>query len=46
MRGLDTAFPIMRPGLFLSYCGRRSLPATKRLTGIPLPSFRPRPYAR
>lgn len=24
MRGLATAFPIMRPGLFLSYCGRRS----------------------
>ena len=23
MRGLVTAFPIMRPGLFLSYCGRR-----------------------
>lgn len=25
MRGLATAFPIMRPGLFLSYCGRRSI---------------------
>ncbi len=24
MRGLVTAFPIMRPGLFLSYCGSRS----------------------
>lgn len=24
IRGLDTAFPILRPGLFLSYCGRRS----------------------
>lgn len=23
MRGLATAFPIVRPGLFLSYCGRR-----------------------
>jgi hypothetical protein len=23
IRGLDTAFPILRPGLFLSYCGRR-----------------------
>jgi hypothetical protein len=42
MRGLDTAFPIMRPGLFRSYCGRRSLPATKRLTDIPLPWFCPR----
>lgn len=21
IRGLDTAFPILRPGLFLSYCG-------------------------
>jgi hypothetical protein len=37
MRGLATAFPIVRPGLFLSYCGRRPVPATKRLTGIPLP---------
>ncbi|WP_353728561.1 MULTISPECIES: hypothetical protein [Mesorhizobium] len=25
MRGLATAFPIVRPGLFLSYCGRRSI---------------------
>jgi len=25
MRGLATAFPIVRPGLFLSYCGRRSV---------------------
>ena len=23
IRGLDTAFPILRPGLFLSYYGRR-----------------------
>jgi len=46
MRGLDTAFPIMRPGLFLSYYGRRSVPATKRLTDIPLPLFRLRPCAR
>ncbi len=45
MRGLVTAFPIMRPGLFLSYCGRRSLPATKRLTDIPLPWSRLRPCA-
>jgi hypothetical protein len=35
MRGLATAFPIMRLGLFLSYFGRRSLPATNRLTDIP-----------
>jgi hypothetical protein len=25
MRGLVTAFPILRLGLFLSYCGRRSI---------------------
>lgn len=25
MRGLATEFPIVRPGLFLSYCGRRSI---------------------
>ena len=25
MPGLATAFPIVRPGLFLSYCGRRSV---------------------
>ncbi|TIP84494.1 MAG: hypothetical protein E5X58_36085 [Mesorhizobium sp.] len=25
MRGLATAFPIVRPELFLSYCGRRSI---------------------
>jgi 4'-phosphopantetheinyl transferase EntD len=37
MRGLDTAFPTMRPELFLSYCGPRSVPATKRLTDVPLP---------
>ncbi|OBQ84913.1 hypothetical protein A9K71_21395 [Mesorhizobium sp. WSM3873] len=43
MRGLVSAFPIVHPGLFLSYRGRRSveLPATKRLTGIPLPWSRP-----
>lgn len=46
MRGLDTAFPIVRPGLFLSYCGRRTVPATKRLTGVPLPLSRLRPCAR
>ncbi|MET3759026.1 hypothetical protein ABID08_006410 [Rhizobium binae] len=32
MRVLDTAFPIICPGLFLSHYGRRSVPATKRLT--------------
>jgi hypothetical protein len=43
MRGLSTAFPMVRPGLSLSYNGRRSMPATKRLTGVPLPfPFRPR----
>lgn len=46
MRGLVTAFPILRPGLFLSYYGRRSIPATKRLTDIPLPLSRLRPCAR
>ena len=46
MRGLDTAFPIMRPGLFLSYCGRRTMPATKRLTDVPLPLSGLRPCAR
>lgn len=46
MRGLVTAFPIVRPGLFLSYCGRRSVPATMRMTDIPLPLSRIRPYAR
>lgn len=45
MRGLVTAFPIVRPGLLLSYCGRRPAPATKRLTGIPLPLSRLRPCA-
>ena len=46
IRGLATAFPIMRLGLFLSYFGRRFLPATNRLTDIPLPWFRLRPWAR
>ena len=35
IRGLATAFPIVRPGLFPSYCGRRQSPATKRVTDIP-----------
>jgi hypothetical protein len=42
MRGLATAVPSVRPGLSLSYCGRRSEPATKRMTGVPLPRPRPR----
>jgi len=46
MRGLATAFPIVRPGLFRSYCGRRTRPATKRLTDIPLPLSRLRPCAK
>jgi hypothetical protein len=38
MRELAAAFPILRPGLFLSYCGRRPIcRTTKRLTGVPLP---------
>lgn len=46
MRGLVTAFSIMRLGLFLSYFGRRSLPVTNGLTDIPLPWSRLRPWAR
>jgi hypothetical protein len=42
MRGLGTAFPRVRPGRSLSYCGRRLAPATKRLMGVPLPQPRPR----
>ena len=42
MRGLDTAVPSVRPGRSLSYGGRRAVPATKRLTGVPLPWPRPR----
>jgi hypothetical protein len=42
MRGLATAVPSVRPGRSLSYCGRRPEPATKRLTGVPLPWPRPR----
>ena len=45
MRGLDTAFPIMRPGLFLSYCGRRSSAGHKAADGyspavVPPPPMR------
>jgi len=38
MRELAAALPILRPGLLLSYRGRRPIClTTKRLTGIPLP---------
>jgi hypothetical protein len=42
IRGLATAVPSVRPALSLSYCGRRSEPATRRMTGVPLPRARPR----
>lgn len=45
MRGLVTAFPIVRPGLFLSYCGRRSFASHKAVDGcspavVPPPPMR------
>lgn len=46
MRGLATAFPIVRPGYSDLTAGVGQMPATKRLTGVPLPLFRPRPCAR
>ena len=46
MRGLATAFPRMRPGLSLSYSGRRTDRPHTVLTGVPLPWPRPRPCAR
>ena len=46
MRGLATAFPIMRPGCPDLTAGVGVKPATKRLTGVPLPWSRPRPCAR
>jgi hypothetical protein len=46
MRGLATAFPIVRPGLFLSYCGRRSEAGHKADDGYSLPLSRLRPCAR
>jgi hypothetical protein len=46
MRGLATAFPRMRPGA-VPILRRASAgsPATKRLSGVPLPRFRPHPCA-
>lgn len=45
MRGLATAFPIVRPGLLRSYCGRRSNAGHKASDGcspavVPPPSMR------
>lgn len=45
MRGLATAFPIVRPGLFLSYCGRRRFAGHKESDGhspavVPPPPMR------
>jgi len=45
MRGLATAFPIVRPGLFRSYCGRRSIAGHKASDGcspavVPPPPMR------
>ena len=45
MRGLATAFPIVRPGLFRSYCGRRSNAGHKASDGcspavVPPPPMR------
>jgi hypothetical protein len=38
MRELATAFPILRPGLLVAYCGRRPICRPQSvLTGIPLP---------
>jgi hypothetical protein len=45
VRGLATAFPIVRPGLSYLTCGRRPGPATKRLTGHSLPLSRLLPCA-
>lgn len=42
MRGLDTAFPMCVRGCPNLTAGVGCEPATKRLTGIPLPWFRPR----
>jgi hypothetical protein len=41
MRGLDTAGPIVRPGLSLSYGGRRHRAGHKAGSGVPLPCFAP-----
>ena len=45
MRGLATAFPIVRPGLFRSYYGRRSIAGHKASDGcspavVPPPPMR------
>lgn len=45
MRGLATAFPIVRPGLFLSYCGHRRFAGHKASDGhspavVPPPPMR------
>ena len=43
MRGLGTAFPICVRGVPYLTAGVGARPATKRLTGVPLPRSRPRP---
>ena len=45
IRGLATAFPCMRPGADPILQRASALPATKRVTDIPLPWSRPRLYA-
>ena len=42
MRGLDTAFPSMRPGLSLILLRASALAGHKASDGIPLPWSRPR----
>lgn len=45
IRGLATAFPCVRPGADPILQRASALPATKRVTDIPLPWSRPRLYA-
>lgn len=45
IRGLDTAFPCMRPGADPILQRASAMPATKLVTDIPLPWSRPRLYA-
>lgn len=45
IRGLNTAFPCMRPGADPILQRASAVPATKRVTDIPLPWSRPRLYA-